>query len=72
MSCSDWDFRQPEPKSAKKTFGLLQSHFIYLRPRSKNSQFKQGGGDEFIGEYQSLMEQEFFDFVMYEVPWIVN
>jgi len=63
---------KPEPKSAKKTFGLLQTHFAYLRPRSNHPQSKQSDGDEFIGEYQSLMEQEFFDFVLYEVPWIVN
>jgi V-type H+-transporting ATPase subunit C len=27
---------------------------------------------EVAGEYQQLMEQEFFDFVLFEVPWIVN
>ncbi len=29
-------------------------------------------GEDFVGEYQSLMDQEFFDFVLYELPWIVN
>jgi len=62
---------QPEAKLAKKTFNVLQNQFIYLRPRS-NVQGKKSEGDEFIGEYQSLMEQEFFDFVLFEVPWIVN
>jgi len=63
---------KPESKAAKKTFSLLQSHFTYLRPRSNAARSKRGSTEEFIGEYQSLMEQEFFDFVLFEVPWIVN
>lgn len=63
---------QPDPKSAKKTFGLLQAQFSYLRPRSNRAKSGRGESDEFVGEYQTLMEQEFFDFVMYELPWIVS
>jgi len=56
----------------KKTFGVLQTQFAYLRPRSNHqNQRKQSGNDEYMGEYSSLMEQEFFDFVLFEVPWIV-
>ncbi|KAJ7462610.1 hypothetical protein B0H11DRAFT_1735117 [Mycena galericulata] len=64
---------KPDPKAAKKTFGLLQTQFSYLRPRSNRATAKgeRSGNDEFVGEYQTLMEQEFFDFVMFEVPWIV-
>ncbi|KAJ6627167.1 hypothetical protein B0H10DRAFT_1779889 [Mycena sp. CBHHK59/15] len=62
---------KPDPKSAKKTFGQLQTQFSYLRPRSNRTQSGRGENDEFVGEYQTLMEQEFFDFVMFEVPWIV-
>jgi len=62
---------KPDPKSAKKTFGLLQAQFSYLRPRSNRAKSGRGESDEFVGEYQTLMEQEFFDFVMFEVPWIV-
>ncbi|KAJ7630705.1 hypothetical protein FB45DRAFT_916318 [Roridomyces roridus] len=62
---------KPDPKSAKKTFGVLQSQFAYLRPRSNRSSGKASTEEEFAGEYQTLMEQEFFDFVFYEVPWIV-
>ncbi|KAJ7107667.1 hypothetical protein C8R43DRAFT_905708 [Mycena crocata] len=61
---------KPDSKSAKKTFGVLQAQFSYLRPRS-NRASGRGENDEFVGEYQTLMEQEFFDFVMFEVPWIV-
>lgn len=63
---------QPEPKSTKKTLTLLTNHFSYLSPRSNRAKGKKGDNEEFIGEYQTLMEQEFFDFVLFEVPWIVN
>ncbi|TFK41400.1 hypothetical protein BDQ12DRAFT_679405 [Crucibulum laeve] len=65
---------KPDPKATKKTFNLLQAQFSYLAPRSnpQQSKKKKSGGEEFIGEYQTLMEQEFFDFVVYEVPWIIN
>ncbi|KAJ7492856.1 hypothetical protein FB451DRAFT_1504439 [Mycena latifolia] len=59
---------KPDPKSAKKTFGLLQTQFSYLRPRSNRAKSGRGESDEFVGEYQTLMEQEFFDFVMFELP----
>ncbi|KAG2075244.1 ATPase, V1 complex, subunit C [Suillus decipiens] len=62
---------RPEPKYTKKTFSVLTNHLSYLSPRSSGRAQKQNTADEFAGEYQSLMEQEFFDFVLYEVPWIV-
>ncbi|KAG1749692.1 ATPase V1 complex subunit C [Suillus paluster] len=62
---------RPEPKYTKKTLSVLTSHFSYLGPRSSGRSKKQTTTEEFAGEYQSLMEQEFFDFVLYEVPWIV-
>ncbi|KAG6911776.1 hypothetical protein DXG01_000022 [Tephrocybe rancida] len=64
---------EPDPRVTKKTFNLLQTHFTYLSPRSNGSTKGKGKGEgeEFIGEYQSLMDQEFFDFVLFEVPWIV-
>ena len=63
---------QPEPKLTKKTLTLLTTHFSYLSPRSNRAKGKKGDTEEFVGEYQTLMEQEFFDFVLFEVPWIVN
>jgi V-type H+-transporting ATPase subunit C len=62
---------QPEPKYTKKTLSVLMNHFSYLGPRSSGRSGKQSTTEEFAGEYQALMEQEFFDFVLYEVPWIV-
>jgi V-type H+-transporting ATPase subunit C len=58
---------------AKKVLNTLQGQFTYLKPRS-NAPGKAKGVEnaDFVGEYQSLLDQEFHDFVMYEVPWIVN
>ncbi|TRM61432.1 hypothetical protein BD626DRAFT_538038 [Schizophyllum amplum] len=61
---------KPDPKSAKKMFTTLQQQLSYLR-RNKSTD-KSESKEEFVGEYQTLMEQEFFDFVLFEVPWIVN
>ncbi|KAF8895054.1 V-ATPase subunit C family protein [Gymnopilus junonius] len=63
---------KPEPKSVKRIFSVLQSQFAYLSPRSNAASQGKASGEEFIGEYQTLMDQEFFDFVLYEVPWIIT
>lgn len=65
---------QPEPKTQKRVLSTLTTHFSYLAPRSnsKRTKAKGGDGDEFLGEYQTLMEQEFLDFVIFDVPWIVD
>ncbi|KAG8709586.1 Vacuolar ATP synthase subunit C [Ceratobasidium sp. 395] len=65
---------KPEPKTTKRTLDVLNTHFAYLGAKTKNraAQKKSGGMDEdFVGEYQTLMEQEMFDYVLFEVPWIV-
>ncbi|KZT74823.1 ATPase, V1 complex, subunit C [Daedalea quercina L-15889] len=69
---------KPEPKATKRTLQALQAQLAYLArragPRSRSKNGGGGGGDaagEFAGEYQALMEQEYFDFVLFEVPWIV-
>ncbi|PPQ90432.1 hypothetical protein CVT25_014950 [Psilocybe cyanescens] len=63
---------KPESKNVKKIFNVLQTQFAYLSSKSNAGQGGKIGGEEFIGEYQNLMEQEFFDFILYEVPWIVT
>jgi len=63
---------KPEPKTTKRTLTVLTTHFTYLSPRSNRAKGKKGDTEEFVGEYQTLMDQEFFDFVLFEVPWIVN
>ena len=67
---------QPEPKTTKRTLALLQTQFSYLGRRagslkSKGSAKSGGATEDFVGEYQTLLEQEYFDFVLFEVPWII-
>jgi len=63
---------KPEPKSTKKIFNTLQAQFAYLRQKSNRSNSVKGAENaDFVGEYQSLLDQEYHDFVMFEVPWIV-
>ncbi|TFK23125.1 ATPase, V1 complex, subunit C [Coprinopsis marcescibilis] len=66
---------KPDPKTAKKVFGVLQTQFAYLSPRSnpvqKRANKKNTTTEDFVGEYQNVLDQEYFDFVMYEVPWII-
>jgi len=66
---------KPEPKTTKRTLTTLQRHFAYLSARSQGRANSKGGrstNEEFAGEYQSLLDQEFFDFVLYEIPWVVS
>lgn len=54
---------------------VLQRHFSYLSARSQGATKAKGGGptnEDLAGEYQSLLDQEFFDFVLYEIPWVVS
>lgn len=62
---------KPDPKSTKKTMALLTNNLSYLAPRSNHSKAKKGAQEDFTGEYQAVLDQEFFDFVLFEVPWIV-
>lgn len=53
----------------------LQAHFTYLGSRFGRAAGAKGSADgdgDFGGEYQVLLEQEMFDFVLYEIPWITN
>ncbi|KAI9460255.1 hypothetical protein BJY52DRAFT_290218 [Lactarius psammicola] len=66
---------KPEPKTTKRTLTALQRHFSYLAARSQGRAKAKSGdstNEDFVGEYQSLLDQELFDFVLYEVPWIVT
>lgn len=63
---------KPDTRYVKKAFSTLTSQLSYLAPRSGRSNKKlKGGNEDFVGEYQALLEQEFYDFVLYEVPWII-
>ncbi|KAI0359182.1 ATPase V1 complex subunit C [Trametes cingulata] len=67
-------FIKPEPKTTKRTLAALQSQFAYLGQRANPDKRKtagSGGPEDAVGEYQNLLEQEYFDFVLFEIPWIV-
>ncbi|KAI0735400.1 ATPase V1 complex subunit C [Earliella scabrosa] len=66
-------FIKPEPKTTKRTLTTLQSQFAYLGRRANpdRAKAKSGGTEEIGGEYQNLLDQEFFDFVLFEIPWII-
>lgn len=71
---------KPDPKTAARTLKALQDHFGYLAAASqaprrdagkggkKQAAGAGGAGDEVGGEWAGVMEQEYFDFVLFEVP----
>jgi len=66
---------KPETKTTKKTLSILTTHLAHLTPRSKKSGAGGGSGaraEDIMGEYQAIMDQEYLDFVFFEVPWIVS
>ncbi|KAF8523067.1 hypothetical protein BU17DRAFT_43994 [Hysterangium stoloniferum] len=64
---------KPDPKQTKKILSLLVSHFAYLGSGTQEvNKSKSAWDEEFAAEYQAVMEEELFDFVLFEIPWIVN
>lgn len=73
---------RPDSKSgaAAKTLKSLNAHFHYLAgasrapERARNKKDNAGGaGDvEVGGEYAGIMEQEYHDFVLFEVPMVIT
>ena len=68
---------EPEPKTAMRTLRSLSSHFAYLAASSRAPESRKGkgsggggasGGDEVGGEFASVMEAEYYDFVLFELP----
>ncbi|KAI0082235.1 ATPase, V1 complex, subunit C [Panus rudis PR-1116 ss-1] len=66
---------KPEPKATKRTLNILQQQLGYLASRSNptaaKTSSKSTNTEDFVGEYQTLLDQEYFDFVLFEVPWII-
>jgi len=63
---------KPDPKTSKRLMSILTSHFSYLNKQRTDKKGKKGTGtDDYTGEYQSLLEQEYYDFVLFEVPSVV-
>lgn len=68
---------RPDPNSVKKTLSLLTTRFQYLALHKGGSSAKRkvksnADNSEVAGEYQQIMDQEFFDFVLFEIPWILS
>ena len=65
-------FVRPDPKQAKKLITTLNEHFEPFTPQpssaSRDRKGKSGGGDDAVGEYQNVLEQELFNYVLFEVP----
>lgn len=61
---------QPEPKTAVKTLKQLSAHYNYLTSGKSKEKKKSGGGadEEIAGEWATVMEQEYYDFVLFEIP----
>lgn len=62
---------RPEPKTSLKTLKAISHYFEFL----KTEKGKGGGGssdDTAAGEWGAVMEQEYYDFVLFEVPKVVT
>lgn len=64
---------RPEPKTAVKSLRTLSGQFSYLASASQgpgNKKSKAGGAvnDDVQGEWASVMEAEYYDFVLFEIP----
>ncbi|WOO83896.1 V-type proton ATPase subunit C [Vanrija pseudolonga] len=60
---------KPEPKTAVKTLKLLSAHYNYLGS-AKSREAKNVSNDDNVGEWAGVMEQEYYDFVLFELPKI--
>ncbi|WVQ78786.1 hypothetical protein IAT38_000877 [Cryptococcus sp. DSM 104549] len=66
---------KPDPKTAAKTLRALTTHYQYLASASsRNSGRKQkdSGNDEVGGEWASVMEAEYYDVVLFELPMVIT
>ncbi|OCF31675.1 V-type H+-transporting ATPase subunit C [Kwoniella heveanensis BCC8398] len=70
---------KPEPKTAVKTLRTLSEHYTYLASASRGPSTKRGksggataGAEDVGGEWASVMEAEYFDFVLFEIPKVIN
>lgn len=67
LPCTPRFHLQPEPKTAVKTLKQLSSRFNYLAS-AKDRAKKQIQTDDLVGEWANVMEQEYYDFVLFEIP----
>jgi V-type H+-transporting ATPase subunit C len=69
----------PEPKTAVKTLKSLSAQYSYLSAKSKGpaaKTTKTGAGvndtGDVQGEWATVMEQEYYDFVLFEIPKVLT
>lgn len=60
---------QPEPKTAVKTLKQLSARFNYLAT-GKDKALKTIHADDMVGEWANVMEAEYYDFVLAELPQV--
>ncbi|KAG7529029.1 hypothetical protein FFLO_05822 [Filobasidium floriforme] len=67
---------QPDSKTSLKTLKSLSSYFQFLASKERGTGKKASGtggnNDEVAGEWGAVMEQEYYDFVLFEVPKVVT
>jgi V-type H+-transporting ATPase subunit C len=61
------DNLQPDPKTAVKTIKQLAARYNYLGS-GKSKDTKAAANDDVVGEWANVMEQEYYDFVLFEIP----
>ncbi|KAK6907408.1 V-type H+-transporting ATPase subunit C [Kwoniella mangroviensis CBS 10435] len=70
---------KPEPKTAVKTLRSLSDHYTYLASASRGPSTKKtksggttAGSEDVGGEWASVMEAEYYDFVLFEIPKVIT
>ncbi|WWC87946.1 uncharacterized protein L201_002846 [Kwoniella dendrophila CBS 6074] len=70
---------RPEPKTAVKTLRSISDHYSYLASASRGPSTKKnksGGStsnsEDVGGEWASIMEAEYYDFVLFEIPKVIT
>lgn len=64
---------QPEPKTAVKTLKQLSAQYNDLasgksKEKAAAKKKEAAGVEDLIGEWANVMEQEYYDFVLFELP----
>lgn len=70
---------KPDPKTAAKTLRSITTHYAYLNNSSRDSSARKGKGkgsssalgDDVGGEWASVMEAEYYDIVLFEIPMVI-
>lgn len=65
---------KPNSKTSVKTLKSLASYFGFLKSKEKalDKSAANVNTEEIAGEWGAVMEQEYFDFVLFEVPKVAT